>query len=139
MPHIKHYLKIDTAPEKVYEAITEQKGLSSWWTEKTRAKAAEGALLEFRFGDEYEARMEILKLEPNKYVGWQCVYGHREWQGTKINFDIQTNNGATWLMFGHENWNDYTEFFALCNFNWAYYLESLKSYCEKGKGTPYKK
>lgn len=38
MADIRHNVTIKVAPEKVYEAITTQAGLTAWWCKQTLAK-----------------------------------------------------------------------------------------------------
>jgi hypothetical protein len=38
--------------------------------------------------------------------------------------------------FAHSGWRTVTDMFAACNYDWAQFLASLKSYCETGTGTP---
>ncbi len=40
MTEIRHYLRIDAPPEKVYEAVTTRDGLAAWRTEQTVADSA---------------------------------------------------------------------------------------------------
>jgi len=138
MPAIKHLLYINASPAKVYEAITTQKGLSSWWTTETKADAIVGSVAEFWFSDRYHDKMYIVKLDKNKYVEWECIDGDKEWIGTRINFTIKSRDKGTMLHFWHYEWSEETDFFASCNFHWGHYMKSLKNYCELGKGEPFK-
>jgi uncharacterized protein YndB with AHSA1/START domain len=138
MPAIIHRLFIDTNPEKVYQAITTQKGLSSWWTTKTKADAIVGSVAEFWFADKYHDKMYIVNLEKNKVAEWECLDGDKEWIGTRIRFNITAQDGGTILHFRHYEWKKETDFFASCNYHWGQYMKSLKDYCETGKGEPFK-
>jgi uncharacterized protein YndB with AHSA1/START domain len=137
MAQIKHLLVIDTPAEKVYRAVTKQDGLAGWWTTevKTEPKVNENA--EFKFGDVYFCKMKITNLKPNKKVEWECIDGDEEWIGTQITFALSEEDGKTTLSFAHSDWGEMTDFFASCNYNWGWYLTSLKDYCEKGKGKPF--
>jgi uncharacterized protein YndB with AHSA1/START domain len=136
MANIKHFLIIDAPIKTVYSAVTEQQGLSGWWTSRTIAKPEIGFINEFRFDNDYHNKMKVTKLEQYKLVCWDCVGGDREWIGTNLRFDLTENNGKTELMFTHENWAAETLFFGNCSFHWAGYMKSLRDHCEKGKGIP---
>jgi uncharacterized protein YndB with AHSA1/START domain len=138
MPSIRHFLIIFAAPEKVYHAVTEQDGLAGWWTAETVAKSEKGHINEFKFGDRYHNKMRVDELISNRRVAWECLRGDKEWVGTNITFDLEEKDGKTVLRFAHSGWKDETDFFASCNFNWGYYMQSLKSYCETGQGAPYR-
>ena len=137
MSSIKHYLVIKAKPEKVYNAITKTGGLKSWWTAGANADEKIGGTAEFIFGERYYNKMEIIKLQPNKIVEWECLEGDKEWIGTTFLFDLEEKDDTTILRFSHNNWREETDFFASCNFNWGYYMNSLKLYCETGQGTPF--
>ena len=137
MPSIKHYLLIKTLPGKVYTAITKTEGLCGWWTAEAKADESIGGTAEFIFGERYYNKMQITNLQNNKIVEWECLEGDKEWIGTTFLFEIEEKDGSTILRFSHNNWKEETDFFASCNFNWGYYLNSLKQYCETGTGTPF--
>lgn len=82
--------------------------------------------------------MEITELIPDKKVSWICLIGDEQWVDTEFHFELSEQNGDTLLRFGHLKWEEQTEFFGHCNFNWGKYLISLKKYCETGEGEPFK-
>ena len=137
MANIKHYLLIKASPEKVYKALTSTKGLKGWWTLEAKTDEHVGGAAEFIFGDRYHNKMKIVELVQNKKVEWECIKGDKEWIGTNFVFSLNEKDGDTILRFTHRNWKEETDFFASCNYNWGYYLRSLKLYCETGIGTPF--
>ena len=138
MPDILHEVTIKAAPDKIYQALTEQKGLASWWTVHTKAKPQVGNVNEFTFNNgAYVFKMEIDKLEPSKKVHWKALQGAPDWPGTRVTFDISDGEDGTKLLFGHRDYASTEGSFASVSYNWAWFLTSLKSYLEDGKGTPY--
>lgn len=158
MPNIRHELVIAASAEKVYNAITTQEGLASWWTPETKAKPDSESIARFPFGDGYFKEMKIVELVPDSKVKWNCIAGADEWIGTDLAFELKTgdpetllksnpelkgvidqvkDNQLTLLIFQHDNWKEYTSMFAECNYTWAQFLRSLKLYCETGKGRPW--
>ncbi|MFB9277604.1 hypothetical protein [Cohnella cellulosilytica] len=83
--------------------------------------------------------MKIEELIANEKVVWQCIDSDAEWIGTIISFDIQEKNGKSFITLRHMNWKEVTPFYRSCNYNWAFFLYSLKCYCEDGEGIPYHK
>jgi len=138
MPSIQHFLLIKSPCHAVYEAITGQQGLSSWWTTNCIAKPELGFVNEFNFSTDYHNEMKITRLENDRMVSWKCIRGDKEWIGTNLSFELREKNGYTELLFTHADWAAQTIFFASCNFNWGRFMMSLKNYCETGKGNPYK-
>jgi uncharacterized protein YndB with AHSA1/START domain len=137
MKSICHRLFIKTSPAKVYKALTEEKGLSGWWTPETKAKPEEGTIARFAFGPKYFKEMKITKLELNNKVEWLCVKGYEDWIGTTVIFELQSVKNGTDLTLSHEGWKDYTPAVASCSYDWALFMRSLRLLCETGKGSPY--
>ena len=138
MNAIKHFLVIEAQANKVYQALTTPEGVSGWWTSQNKIGEKVGDSNIFDFGNRYHNEMKIIQLEQDKKVEWACLVGDKEWVGTKILFRVEEIDGSTALRFSHSNWKDETDFFASCNYQWGYYLMSLKLYCETGKGMPFK-
>ncbi|MEZ4672141.1 MAG: SRPBCC domain-containing protein [Anaerolineae bacterium] len=137
MPDILHELTIEGKPEAVYKAITEQDGLSSWWTVHATAQPKVGAVDEFRFGGgQIVMKMEVSKLEPGKAVQWKALQGAPDWGGTQVTWDLTPIETGTKLLFGHRDYASTEGSFASVSYQWAWFLTSLKSYIETGKGTP---
>ena len=158
MVDIRHTLLIEASPLSIYNALTTEEGLSSWWTPKTKAKPEIGSIAQFPFEGDYVKHMEIIDLIPGELVKWRCMEGDKEWINTFLNFklvikelpslemehpevkgQLQQSQGKikTVLIFEHKNWKDYTPSFAECSYTWAIFLRSLKLFCETGKGTPW--
>lgn len=135
MTAIKHLVTIKTNPEKVYQAVTTQKGISAWWCKNTTAKPEIGFVNVFIFGS-FRNEMKVSNLTPNKKAEWQCVNSIDEWIGTTISFDLEEKNGNSILRFTQDGWRAETDTFAGCNFDWGRFMSSLKAYCETGIGSP---
>jgi len=139
MPDIRHRVAISAPLESVYEAVATKEGLSEWWTRNgVQGESCEGSRLQFFFGEpEPAAVMEVARLNPDGHVSWNCVEGPDEWVGTEISFDLTQTDVETVVLFAHAGWREPVEFMAHCSARWAYFLLSLKSYLETGKGTPF--
>lgn len=135
MKEIYLCLHIKTSLDKIYLALTEKHGLAGWWTTDLDVKSTVGEVSTFRFTTGAFNKMKIEKLDSNK-VEWVCVDGHEEWIGTKVSFELRSEGGGTKVCFSHYNWKTQSEYTGECCFHWAYYLESLKNFCESGRGTP---
>lgn len=138
MAEIKHLLHIKADARKIYQALVDENGLKGWWTDQTVGGSGVGAIIEFKFGEQYHNKMKIIHLEPDKTVEWICLDGDPQWIDTKFIFKLESTKDDTVLSFTHANWLEMTDFFASCNYHWGYYLRSLKLLCETGKGTPFK-
>lgn len=130
---------IKSPPDKVYKALTTQKGLAGWWTPMTEAQPELDSIARFRFGDgSIGPEMQIMDLQPGRYVEWRCVDSLPEWIGTRLTFDIRPHEKGAELLFGHCDWESPTEFYMHCNSKWGLFLGvSLKKYLEDGLGRPH--
>jgi uncharacterized protein YndB with AHSA1/START domain len=139
VPDIRHRVVISAPLEEVYGAVAMKEGLSEWWTrDGVRGDSSEGSRLQFFFGQpKPSAVMEVQRLSPSGGVTWSCVEGEDEWVGTKLRFDFTAKGGDTVVLFTHADWREPSEFMAHCSARWAYFLLSLKSLVETGKGTPF--
>jgi uncharacterized protein YndB with AHSA1/START domain len=137
MADILHKLEVRVPRDRVYQALSTQDGLASWWTQTTKAEPKVGTLAEFTFNGKFVQKMRIDELKPNERVAWTCVAGSEEWNETKITFDLSEENGETVVRFGHRGWREASDFLAHCSYRWAYFLRSLKKYLQEGEGTPH--
>jgi uncharacterized protein YndB with AHSA1/START domain len=140
MKTIHHVLGIDTPTDKVWSALTERDQLARWWSTEVRSSSpALGAQIEFTFADDFNPVMEIAKLDKPDELVWRCVSGHGPWQDNDFHFElVMIERGRTWLRF----WQHYAtelsdDAYGTYNFNWGYYLESLRLLCATGTGKPY--
>ncbi len=138
MPDIRHRVAISSPLAPVLEAVTSPARISEWWTrDGVTGDPSVGGRLEFRFGDpEPSAVMEVTGRSPDQET-WHCVGGASEWVGTDVSFELRESDGETVVLFTHAGWRDASEFMAHCSARWAYFLLSMKSLVELGKGTPY--
>jgi len=139
VPDIRHRVAVAAPLESVYQAVATKEGLSGWWTrDGVRGESSQGSRLQFFFGGpEPAAVMEVTRLSPDGHVSWSCVGGADECVGTKLTFDLTQTNAETVVLFTHAHWRSPSEFMAHCSARWAYFLLSLKSLLETGKGTPF--
>lgn len=137
MSEILHQLNIKAPPGKVYQALTEAKGLANWWTQHVVAEPRVNSIAQFTLEHgQMPLRMKILRLIPNKAVVWHCVGGHPEWIDTQLYFELEPIKEGTVLHFAHRGWKRLTGILPKTNFEWARNLMSLRAYLEKGKGYP---
>jgi uncharacterized protein YndB with AHSA1/START domain len=138
MPDIMHQLTIAATRAAIYPLLTEQRGLAAWWTTDVVAKPRVGSVAKFGFGArDTVIRMRIEELVPGSRIRWQCVGGIGEWEHTQVTFDLQAKGRLTVLQFRHLGWRSTEGALALCSFDWAHYLMSLRSLAETGVGNPH--
>ncbi len=137
MARIDLSLDIKAAPEAVFDALATPAGLSAWWTAGVEGTGDDvGSAWVFRFRSGAFNRMLVVRSNRGSDVSWSCTDGHPEWVGTSVRFRLDRRSGATRLEFRHDGWQDATDYMGECADHWHAHLESLKSYCENGAGTP---
>ena len=138
MKTIIHAVHIHAAPPKVYEALTTTEGLSQWWTTQVDIEPGTGGVIRFTFHGDFHPHMRQTALEPHRLVRWSCVAGHPNWHNNTFSFTLDERKGETTVQFVQQYADELSdETYGTYNFNWGYYLNSLKLYCETGTGTPF--
>ncbi len=132
-----HGIEIAAEPKAVFDAITTQKGLSSWWTsDSVVPKVQEKSVSEFGFEKHAVVfKMRSEKISP-KLVLWSCVDGPGEWKGTRLKWEISKIKGGIELRFTHSRWKGTGKYFRMCNSTWGDLMYRLKNYAESGKADP---
>lgn len=80
--------------------------------------------------------MRVESSVPDKRVEWRCVSQHpptspaSAWTGTVITFAIQADGDNVILNFRHDGWNEDSQYYAFCNFQWGVSLQELKKESE---------
>jgi uncharacterized protein YndB with AHSA1/START domain len=143
MRTIHHVLDVVAESTTVYQALTEEKNLSRWWTTKVTAAGTVGGNIVFTFAGEFNPVMKVTSLEPDTLVEWQCTGGVEQWAGDTFRFELDARTGdgdrpqtrvRFWQQYATElSDDDYGSY----NFNWGYYLESLRLLCTEGTGKPF--
>ena len=140
MRTIHHVLDIDAAAHQVWAALTEPDGLAGWWSTQLQTGPAQvGARISFTFGGDFNPVMEITELTYQQQLRWRCIDGHKNWQDNTFLFElVELQDGRTRLRFTQDYATELSDDdYGVYNFNWGYYLESLRLLCITGTGKPY--
>jgi uncharacterized protein YndB with AHSA1/START domain len=135
MREIIHAVDIAAPVADVERALTTRAGLAAWWS---REVAVDGDLIRFTFEGDFNPVMRIDHLDPGKLVAWAYDSGAEPWTGSTFRFELGEKDGKTGVLFRHRYGMDLPDdVYGMFNFNWAYYLESLRLSCETGTGKPF--
>jgi uncharacterized protein YndB with AHSA1/START domain len=134
MHSIKHLFHINAPRNEIYKAIASVEGLQNWWTVQTTGDASIGGVLQFRFASHGGPDMKVTEAKPDEKISWECVESKHGWTGTTFLFLLDDNEGKTRVRFSHNGWKEQDDNYAACSFSWARYMESLRQYCQSGKG-----
>ncbi|HLW03661.1 MAG TPA: SRPBCC domain-containing protein [Ktedonobacterales bacterium] len=128
---------IEAAPQRIWSALTQPDEIVRWWAEEARVAPEVGALGEFRFRPPAGTlQFEVAELESGKRVHWISRLGPPSWAGTDVTWNLEPVQKGTRLVFTHEGFAQVDAAYERAQENWAYFLNSLKSYLETGQGTP---
>ena len=131
--------ELTIAPAPVWSALTQPDEIGHWWTNDLNATPEVGSLAEFHFGEwgDVVLRFEVTALEQDKKVHWMYRFGSvAQWAGTSATWRLEPVGDGTMVVFSHEGFVKKDEVYVRTRGNWNYFLDSLKSYLETGKGTP---
>lgn len=138
MKKIIHTVHIHASRQEVYRALTTEGGVTGWWTTQAKLEPGEGGVIEFRFVGDFHPHMQQTKLQEPELVEWRCISGHANWQDNTFAFALRDADNETSLQFVQEYAQELDDdTYGTYNFNWGYYLNSLKRLCEDGAGTPF--
>jgi uncharacterized protein YndB with AHSA1/START domain len=137
MAAIHHQVGIRGSRAQIYQALTTDKGLATWWTTDTQGAGEVGSIIQFRFnGDGPD--FEVMELIPNRQVRWRhSGTMPEEWMGTEIIFSLSQFEQQVMVRFSHSQWPSASDFMAHCSTKWGTFLLSLKAAIETGKGHPF--
>lgn len=131
---IKQLFHIDAKRNDVFKSISTIEGLMKWWTTETRGRSSPGEVIHFRFGKAGGPDMKVIDFKPGESIEWDCVASPHGWTGHTFTFELDDNDGKTRVRFTHDGWAENDDFYAICTFSWARYMESLRQLCQTGKG-----
>jgi len=135
-------LLVDHSSNEVFSAINNVRG---WWSEEIEGSTDKlNDEFTYHFKDVHSAKMKIIEFIPDKKVVWQVMDNYfnftsdkSEWKGTKIIFEISSEQNKTRLRFTHQGLVPSYECFDVCKDAWTDYLQnSLRNLIVKGKGQP---
>ena len=81
--------------------------------------------------------MKVTSTMKDESVMWECVASPHGWLGHHFHFSLDENEGKTRVRFSHEGWTEEDDLYAICTFSWGRFMESLRQYCQAGKGEPF--
>ena len=136
MSAIVEELTIEAAPQRVWGALTLQDEIVQWWAYEARVKPEVGSLAEFRFRQgAFVMQFEVAELDQDEKVRW-ISKSPPQWAGSRVTWQLTPVHNGTKLIFTQDGFAQVDEAQERTRGAWVYFLASLKSYLETGKGTP---
>lgn len=128
---------IAATPRSVFNALTRQEEIVRWWSDEASVRPEVGSLGEFRFRPPAGVlQFEVTELKEGSLVRWLSRQGPPQWGGTSVTWQLIPVQDGTKVSFIHDEFAEVDATYEQTRKNWNYFLNSLKSYLETGKGTP---
>lgn len=116
------------SPEKVFKALTEPKGLESWFLSRAKLTPVKGGNYSFDWFGGYHMTGKVKRYEPIKAVSFSWTDKLKDGTVAKTTalFKVAKKGKGTILNLQHTGFKD-PEHFADCSSRWGYYLTNMKS------------
>jgi len=140
MRTIHHVLDIEADLPAAWAALTEAEGLSRWWSRRVSVHGTgDGTEVRFVFDGDFNPVMQVADAAEERRLVWRCVDGHGNWKDNTFTFELADRpDGRTRLRFTQDYAVELSDDdYGIYNFNWGYYLESLRLLLTTGTGKPY--
>ena len=134
MVPIKLLLHINSSKEKVFKALTESNELSKWYTTIVNGIFNLNEIITVEFVNFAEFKFKVVALVPNESIHLEIVESKFDNTGHLMKYDLDENDGKTRVRYTYEGFSEMDDSYANMNYSSAKYLESLRQYCQVGKG-----
>ena len=130
MHQIEHLLHINAPLNKVYEAIKDIENIKHWYT--TDIVDNLDNTKTFKWGEMFLIA-KCNEIE-NEKITWEFIESSMPIESLFMTYELSENEGKTRVRFTYGNFSEKSDFYANQNFSSAKYLESLRQFCQTGKG-----
>ena len=134
MVPIKLLLHINSPKEKVFKALTQSSELSKWYTTIVNGIFNLNEIITVEFVNFAEFKFKVVALVPNESIYLEIVESKFDNTGHLMKYDLDENDGKTRVRYTYEGFSEMDDSYANMNYSSAKYLESLRQYCQVGKG-----
>ena len=131
---IKLLMHINSTKEKVFKALTESNELSKWYTTVVNGKFELNEIISFEFVNFAKFKFKVFAIVQNESVYLEIVESEFDNVGHMMKYDLDENDGKTRVRYTYEGFDEMDDSYANMNYSSAKYLESLRQYCQTGKG-----
>jgi len=129
MPDIKHSIQIDATLQAVHPLVASAEGFSRWWAADVAEDKVSGNVELGFFNRATVYGLHRVQIAAPRQAHWLCQSG-KEWNGTRLLFDLTEQKGQTLVRFTHADWQAETDYFVSCNTTWGELMFRLKAVAE---------
>lgn len=126
----------DTSPKEIFDLLL---NIERWWFglyDETISGSSQKLNDEFSFsagGGLHFSLQELIELVPDKKIVWlvkesnlSFLENPKEWENTRLAFEIIEEGGQSRVMFTHEGLKPHAECYDQCTNAWGQYLYNLE-------------
>ena len=128
MADIRLSVQIDVPPSEVYPFVSSGSGFSKWWAEDMTQRS-DGAIDLGFFKRAMVYSVRLVESSAPSQAEWACLNG-KEWEGTRLLFQLSETKGQTLLRFTHAGWEKDTDYFVSCSASWGALMFRIKAAAE---------
>ena len=141
-PNFTTAFQVDRTPEEAFAAINNVRG---WWSGDIEGPTDKlGDEWSYRYKDVHFSKHRITEFVPGEKVAWLVLDSYlsfvddkKEWNGTRITFEIAAKGDKTEVRFSHLGLSPDVECYDGCSNAWGSYINgSLRNLIASGKGSP---
>jgi uncharacterized protein YndB with AHSA1/START domain len=137
MATLSHQIRVSAPPDRVYEAISTNDGLTGWFTADIDGTVGSGGEALLKFTGHEPFRWRFTGLSPGSRLRWECTQGPGAAVGTTATFSLsRTADGRTQVGLDHDGFTESDPALATCNTLWGILLGHLKTYAETAVPSP---
>jgi hypothetical protein len=127
MAQIRHQIVIEAPAAKDFALVSTVRGFKEWWAADVTEKEGAVELGFFKRNTVY--RLQRTRVAEPREAEWQCASG-KEWDGTRLLFDLKDDHGKTTMGFAHADWKEESDYFVSCTTTWGELMFRLKAAAE---------
>ena len=131
---IKLLMHVNSPKEMVFKALTDTNKLSKWYTTIVKGDFKLGEIVTFEFVNFAEFKFKVISLTQNESVYLEIVESKFDNVGHVMKYELDENDGKTRVRYTYEGFSEMDDSYSNMNFSSVKYLESLRQYCQTGKG-----
>lgn len=131
---IKHLFHINAPIKAVFSALTNKKKMAQWYTTGVAGVFEKGSIVSFDFKNLATFKFKIIAYEEDQSIHFECVESEWENTGHIMKYDLEDHEGKTRVRYTYEGFTVMDDSYANMNYSSGKYLESLRQFCQTGKG-----
>ncbi len=134
MVPIKLLMHINSPKKKVFEALTQSSKLSKWYTTIVKGEFKLDNTITFEFVNFAVFKFKVIGLIPNESVYLEIIDSEFDNVGHIMRYELDENDKKTRVRYTYEGFSEMDDSYSNMNYSSAKYLESLRQYCQTGRG-----